>query len=80
LLKERLNGHKNIGDIRGRGLFWAVRLPFSHPYPHPTASQKSNWKLRMLTLCIARIRQRQNHKRTLPSSRRHRAKGPPNRP
>jgi adenosylmethionine-8-amino-7-oxononanoate aminotransferase len=24
LLKERLQNHKHIGDIRGRGLFWAV--------------------------------------------------------
>jgi adenosylmethionine-8-amino-7-oxononanoate aminotransferase len=25
LLKERLGGHRHVGDIRGRGLFWAVR-------------------------------------------------------
>lgn len=24
LLHERLGGHRNVGDIRGRGLFWAV--------------------------------------------------------
>ncbi|KAL4783720.1 pyridoxal phosphate-dependent transferase [Aspergillus varians] len=26
LLKDRLSGHKNIGDIRGRGLFWALEF------------------------------------------------------
>ncbi|KAL4930988.1 pyridoxal phosphate-dependent transferase [Aspergillus undulatus] len=26
LLKDRLGGHKNVGDIRGRGLFWAVEF------------------------------------------------------
>ncbi|KAL3489226.1 pyridoxal phosphate-dependent transferase [Aspergillus germanicus] len=26
LLKERLGGHRNIGDIRGRGLFWALEF------------------------------------------------------
>ena len=26
LLQERLKGHKNIGDIRGRGLFWGVSI------------------------------------------------------
>ncbi|KAL3462004.1 pyridoxal phosphate-dependent transferase [Aspergillus heterothallicus] len=26
LLKERLGGHKNVGDIRGRGLFWALEF------------------------------------------------------
>lgn len=26
LLKSRLGGHKNVGDIRGRGLFWDVSL------------------------------------------------------
>ena len=30
LLKGRLSAHPNVGDIRGRGLFWAVRI-FSHP-------------------------------------------------
>jgi adenosylmethionine-8-amino-7-oxononanoate aminotransferase len=25
LLNERLGGHRHVGDIRGRGLFWAVR-------------------------------------------------------
>ena len=29
LLKERLSAHPNIGDIRGRGLFWAVRISSS---------------------------------------------------
>lgn len=34
LLHEKLGGHRHVGDIRGRGLFWAVsyysypRLPF----------------------------------------------------
>ena len=32
LLKERLADHPNVGDIRGKGLFWGVRL--SSP-PHP---------------------------------------------
>ncbi|KAL2862668.1 pyridoxal phosphate-dependent transferase [Aspergillus lucknowensis] len=26
LLKERLGNHKNIGDVRGRGLFWALEF------------------------------------------------------
>ncbi|KAL4939997.1 hypothetical protein BDV06DRAFT_197609 [Aspergillus oleicola] len=26
LLKERLGGHKNVGDVRGRGLFWALEF------------------------------------------------------
>ncbi|KAI5461519.1 pyridoxal phosphate-dependent transferase [Mariannaea sp. PMI_226] len=26
LLRQRLGGHKNVGDIRGRGLFWAVEF------------------------------------------------------
>lgn len=26
LLKQRLAGHSHVGDIRGRGLFWGVRL------------------------------------------------------
>ncbi|KAL4965457.1 pyridoxal phosphate-dependent transferase [Aspergillus stella-maris] len=26
LLKEKLGGHKNIGDVRGRGLFWALEF------------------------------------------------------
>lgn len=26
LLQERLGGHRYIGDIRGRGLLWGVRL------------------------------------------------------
>ncbi|KAL3468983.1 pyridoxal phosphate-dependent transferase [Aspergillus californicus] len=26
LLKDRLGGHKHIGDIRGRGLFWALEF------------------------------------------------------
>lgn len=27
-LKERLGGHPYVGDIRGKGLFWGVRLLF----------------------------------------------------
>ena len=27
LLKKGLEGHPNVGDIRGRGLFWGVSLP-----------------------------------------------------
>ncbi|BCS19497.1 uncharacterized protein APUU_12325S [Aspergillus puulaauensis] len=26
LLNERLGGHKNVGDVRGRGLFWALEF------------------------------------------------------
>ncbi|KAL4802193.1 pyridoxal phosphate-dependent transferase [Aspergillus unguis] len=26
LLKERLAGHKHVGDVRGRGLFWAIEF------------------------------------------------------
>ena len=26
LLNERLGGHRNVGDVRGRGLFWAVSI------------------------------------------------------
>jgi adenosylmethionine-8-amino-7-oxononanoate aminotransferase len=26
LLKERLSDHPNVGDIRGRGLFWGIEL------------------------------------------------------
>ncbi|KAI9375214.1 pyridoxal phosphate-dependent transferase [Aspergillus egyptiacus] len=26
LLRERLGGHKNVGDVRGRGLFWALEF------------------------------------------------------
>jgi adenosylmethionine-8-amino-7-oxononanoate aminotransferase len=26
LLKKRLGGHQNVGDIRGKGLFWGVSL------------------------------------------------------
>lgn len=26
LLKERLGSHPHVGDIRGRGLFWAIEL------------------------------------------------------
>lgn len=29
LLNERLAGHKNVGDVRGRGLFWAVSTLFA---------------------------------------------------
>jgi adenosylmethionine-8-amino-7-oxononanoate aminotransferase len=36
LLQERLGGHKNVGDIRGRGLFWAVsRYAFIYPFKVP---------------------------------------------
>ena len=28
-LKDRLGGHPNVGDIRGKGLFWGVRSPFT---------------------------------------------------
>jgi adenosylmethionine-8-amino-7-oxononanoate aminotransferase len=27
LLKRRLGDHENVGDIRGKGLFWGVSLP-----------------------------------------------------
>lgn len=27
-LKQRLQHHKHVGDIRGRGLFWGVSFPF----------------------------------------------------
>lgn len=30
LLHERLDSHPHVGDIRGRGLFWAVSFPRSH--------------------------------------------------
>jgi adenosylmethionine-8-amino-7-oxononanoate aminotransferase len=29
LLHQRLGGHANVGDIRGRGLFWGVSLVFT---------------------------------------------------
>ena len=32
LLFEKLGGHPHVGDIRGRGLFWAVRFPSLHCY------------------------------------------------
>lgn len=31
-LKRRLKDHPNVGDIRGRGLFWGVRSRFSRLY------------------------------------------------
>ena len=34
-LKDRIGGHKHVGDIRGRGLFWGVSIepfPFLHPH------------------------------------------------
>lgn len=30
LLKTHLGDHKNVGDIRGRGLFWGVSFPSHH--------------------------------------------------
>jgi adenosylmethionine-8-amino-7-oxononanoate aminotransferase len=49
LLKERLSGHGNIGDIRGRGLFWAVCSPFPS-HPSPNRPQQMNWVSPMLTV------------------------------
>lgn len=35
-LKQRVSGHPNVGDIRGKGLFWGVRsqVPYYYGYNH----------------------------------------------
>ncbi|KAL4920616.1 pyridoxal phosphate-dependent transferase [Aspergillus aurantiobrunneus] len=48
LLKDRLGGHENVGDIRGRGLFWALEFvkDKSTKEPFPVAAgiaQKVHW-------------------------------------
>ena len=35
LLQERFGGHANVGDIRGRGLFWALELVADRPSKTP---------------------------------------------
>jgi hypothetical protein len=35
LLRERFEGHPNVGDIRGRGLFWALELVADRPAKTP---------------------------------------------
>lgn len=65
-LKERLGGHPHVGDIRGKGLFWGVRIQ----------SISIAW-ITLLT-CTDRIRQRQEHKGALRSGDGYRSAGPRN--
>lgn len=57
-LKSELGDHPNVGDIRGRGLFWGVCLSTVYSIPY-----KCQWAGLMNT---DRIRQRQNNQRTFP--------------
>lgn len=36
-LRERLSEHRNVGDIRGRGLFWGIELVADKPTKKPFA-------------------------------------------
>ena len=38
-LRERLSNHPNVGNIRGRGLAWAVSLSPNHLYAHSHSPQ-----------------------------------------
>jgi adenosylmethionine-8-amino-7-oxononanoate aminotransferase len=46
LLQERLGDHPNVGDIRGRGLFWGIELvqdrETKRPFP---ASEYLDWRI-----------------------------------
>lgn len=69
LLKERLAAHPNVGDVRGRGLFWAVSIS----------------GFLMFLFCIAHlissdgVRPRQSHKTALPPIKATRMEHPPDR-
>lgn len=55
LLKDRLSAHPNVGDIRGRGLFWAVSIsPVSVDRLPGEADSKPRWNL-------LKIRKRSSH-------------------
>jgi adenosylmethionine-8-amino-7-oxononanoate aminotransferase len=39
-LRARLESHPNVGDIRGKGLFWGVRRPSAFAYRRGNADQR----------------------------------------
>jgi adenosylmethionine-8-amino-7-oxononanoate aminotransferase len=54
LLRERLGGHKNVGDIRGRGLLWGVSLPaILAPFGSPLFLFPSVWLFSRLSSSLS---------------------------
>lgn len=57
LLRERLGGHRYVGDVRGRGLLWGVGLPTFIPCLFRILTMScSRWNL-------SRTKQQKNHSR-----------------
>jgi adenosylmethionine-8-amino-7-oxononanoate aminotransferase len=75
LLRQRLADHKNVGDIRGRGLFWGVSLlPCFCPLLvfSPTSAYQVRNAMNLtlpFLIHIGRTCQRQGNKRALPHHR-----------
>ena len=69
ILKERLSSHKNVGNIRGRGMLWGVSRTAQFCY--------MRFGYSTLTIMIQdRACQRQSNKRTFPCCRQNRSDHP----